>query len=367
MARPTPKFCRGQHRITAIPSTGPHTPPTAALAKAVHTPADVPVAEVPAADIHGDVAAARRVLDHARAGLDALGGSLGAGFVAALDILGRVTGRAIVSGMGKSGHVGRQIAATLASTGTPAFFVHAAEASHGDLGMIAPGDAVLALSNSGETPELADLISYTRRYGIPLIAVTSRERSALAEAADALLLLPNVGEACPLGLAPTTSTTLMIALGDAIAVALLERRGFTADNYKVFHPGGQLGRKLYKVRDLMHAGAEMPLVGPATPMSDVVLVMTQKTFGVAGVVDGSGRLVGIVTDGDLRRHIGGDLFSLTASDIMTKAPKSTGSNVLAAEAMRRMNEWKITSIFVVENQKPVGIIRMHDILRAGAI
>ena len=269
--------------------------------------------------------------------------------------------------MGKSGHIGRKIAATLASTGTPAFFVHAAEASHGDLGMIASGDAVLALSNSGDTPELADLISYTRRYGIPLIGITSRAGSALAEAADARLILPNVGEACPLGLAPTTSTTLMIALGDALAVALLERRGFTADNYKVFHPGGQLGRKLFKVEDLMHTGAELPLVEPSTPMSEVVLVMTQKTFGVAGVVDGGGRLVGIVTDGDLRRHIGGDLFKLTAGNIMTKWPKTTGRNILAAEAMRRMNDWKITSVFVVEDEKPVGIIRMHDILRAGAL
>ncbi len=318
-------------------------------------------------DTHADIASARRVLEHAKSGLDALGGSLGRKFIAALDILGRVTGRVIVSGMGKSGHVGRKIAATLASTGTPAFFVHAAEASHGDLGMIAAGDAVLALSNSGNTPELADLISYTRRYGIPLIAITSGAGSALAEAADAFLILPNVGEACPLGLAPTTSTTLMIALGDALAVALLERRGFTADNYKVFHPGGQLGRKLFKVEDLMHGGAELPLVGPATPMSEVVLVMTQKTFGVAGVVGDGGRLVGIVTDGDLRRHIGGDLFAHAAGDIMTRSPKFTRRNILAAEAMRRMNEWKITSVFVVEDEKPVGIIRMHDILRAGAL
>jgi arabinose-5-phosphate isomerase len=312
------------------------------------------------------VASARRVLDHAKAGLDALSGSLGQEFCAALDILARVTGRVIVSGMGKSGHVGRKIAATLASTGTPAFFVHAAEASHGDLGMIASGDAVLALSNSGETPELAGLISYTRRYGIPLVAFTSRAGSTLANAADVALLLPPVGEACPLGLAPTTSTTLMIALGDTIAVALLERRGFTADNFKVFHPGGQLGRNLYKVDDLMHTGDELPLVTPATNMSDVVLVMTNKTFGVAGVVD-DGKLVGIVTDGDLRRHIGGDLFKLSAADIMTPAPKVTTRHILAAEAMRRMNEWKVTSVFVVEDEQPVGILRMHDILRAGAL
>jgi len=328
------------------------------------TPSQTP--SVKAANPAADVASARRVLDHAKAGLDVLGAGLGASFIAALDILSKVTGRVIVSGMGKSGHVGHKIAATFASTGTPAFFVHAAEASHGDLGMIAASDAVLAISNSGETPELADLISYTRRFGIPLVAITSRARSSLAEAADAALLLPDVGEACPLGLAPTTSTTLMLALGDAIAVALLERRGFTADDFKVFHPGGQLGRKLFKVEDLMHTGDELPLVTPATSMSDVVLVMTKKTFGVAGVIDG-GQLAGIVTDGDLRRHITGDLFKLTAGDIMTKAPKTTGRNILAAEALRRMNEWKVTSVFVVENNKPVGILRMHDILRAGAV
>ncbi len=307
------------------------------------------------------------MLDHAKAGLDALAGSLGDNFVAALDIFGNVAGRVVVSGMGKSGHVGRKIAATLASTGMPAFFVHAAEASHGDLGMIAAGDAVLAISNSGETPELADLISYTRRYGIPLVAITSRARSTLAEAADVQLLLPDVGEAGVLGLPPTTSTTLMIALGDAIAVALLERKGFTADNFKVFHPGGQLGRKLYKVADLMHRGDELPLVQPTTNMSDVVLMMTKKIFGVAGVVDSAGHLVGIVTDGDLRRHIGDALFKMTAGDIMTKTPRTTTANILAVEAVRRMNEWKVTSAFVVEDGKPIGILRLHDILRSGAV
>ena len=313
-----------------------------------------------------DLASARRVLEHARGGLEALAQNLGDPFVAALDRLAGVTGRVIVSGVGKSGHVGRKIAATMASTGTPAFFVHAGEASHGDMGMIAAGDAVIAISNSGEAGELRDLVAYTRRFGIPLIAITSRPGSMLAQDADVVLVLPPVGEACPLGLAPTTSTTLTIALGDALAVALLERRGFTADDYKVFHPGGQLGRKLYKVEDLMHGGEELPLVPPGTPMSDVVLVMTQKTFGVAGVVDQAGRLVGIVTDGDLRRHIA-DLLRHTAADIMTKAPKFVSRTMLAAEAMRRMNEWKITSVFVVDNGKPVGILRMHDILRAGAV
>jgi arabinose-5-phosphate isomerase len=268
--------------------------------------------------------------------------------------------------MGKSGLVGQKIAATLASTGTPAFFVHAAEASHGDLGMIASGDAVLAISNSGETPELADLVSYTRRFGIPLVAVTGRAKSTLAEAADAVLLLPDVGEACPLGLAPTTSTTMMLALGDSIAVALLERRGFTAEDFKTFHPGGQLGRKLFKVADLMHTGGEVPLVPPSQAMAEVVPYMTSKTFGVAGVVGGDGKLMGIVTDGDLRRHIT-DLFKHTAADIMTKTPRTVGPGILAAEALRRMNEWKVTCVFVVDEGKPVGILRMHDVLRAGAV
>ncbi len=298
-------------------------------------------------------------------GLDALAQNLGDAFTSGLDILSKVTGRVIVSGVGKSGHVGRKIAATMASTGTPAFFVHAGEASHGDMGMIAPGDAVIAISNSGEAGELRDLVAYTRRFGIPLLAITSRPKSTLAQGADVVLALPPVGEACAIVEAPTTSTTLTLALGDALAVALLERRGFTADDYKVFHPGGHLGRKLFKVEDLMHAGSELPLVFADAPMSEVVLIMTQKTFGVAGVTDKDGHLIGIVTDGDLRRHIGGNLFALKASDVMTRTPKFTARNMLAAEALRRMNEWKITSVFVVDDNKPVGILRMHDVLRAG--
>jgi arabinose-5-phosphate isomerase len=320
------------------------------------------------ADAGKDLAAAKHVLDQARAGIDALSAGLGAPFLACLDTLSAVTGRVIVSGVGKSGHVGRKIAATLASTGTPAFFVHAGEANHGDMGMIARGDAVIAISNSGEAGELKDLVAYTRRFGIPLIAITSREKSSLALGSDIVLVLPPVAEACPLGLAPTTSTTMTLVLGDAIAVALLERRGFTADDYKVFHPGGQLGRKLYKVDELMHQGAELPLVTEVTKMSDVVLTMTNKTFGVAGVTDKAGKLIGIVTDGDLRRHIGkGDLFAMTAADVMTRGPKTTHRTMLAAEAMRRMNEAKITSMFVVEDGAPVGILRMHDIFRAGAV
>ncbi len=318
---------------------------------------------------HTDAATARRVLDYAKQGLEALSAGLGTDFIAALDTFSAVTGRVIVTGVGKSGHVGRKIAATLASTGTPAFFVHAGEASHGDLGMVTKGDAVLAISNSGEASELHDILGYCKRFDIALVAITSKATSTLAQAATTVLLLPPVPEACTVTSAPTTSTTMTLALGDAIAVALLERRGFNADDFKVFHPGGQLGRKLFKVEDLMHQGDELPLVAPQTPMSEVVLTMTKKTFGVAGVADPSGKLVGIVTDGDLRRHIGNSaLFTLPAADVMTKSPKTVARNVLAAEAMRRMNDWKITSVFVVdETQKAVGILRMHDILRAGAI
>ncbi len=326
-----------------------------------------PKAASPSTSHAADLASARRVLEHARVGIDALAQSLGGAFTSGLDILSKVTGRVIVSGVGKSGHVGRKIAATMASTGTPAFFVHAGEASHGDMGMIAPGDAVIAISNSGEAGELRDLVAYTRRFGIPLLAITSRPGSTLAQGADVVLALPPVGEACAIVEAPTTSTTLTLALGDALAVALLERRGFTADDYKVFHPGGHLGRKLFKVEDLMHAGSELPLVSPDAPMSEVVLVMTQKTFGVAGVVDKDGQLIGIVTDGDLRRHIADNLLTLKASDVMTRTPKFTARNILAAEALRRMNEWKINSAFVVDDGKPVGILRMHDVLRAGVV
>lgn len=334
---------------TAISSIGPHKTP------------------VPGKNATtDDVAAGRRVLEHAKAGLQVLSDGLGAPFVAAVGIFSAVTGRVVVTGIGKSGHVGRKIAATLASTGTPAFFVHAGEASHGDLGMVAKGDAILAISNSGEVTELHDILAYAKRFDIPLVAITSKPASTLAQAASVVLLLPPVAEACTITSAPTTSTTMTLALGDALAVALLERRGFTADDYRVFHPGGQLGRKLLKVEQLMHAGDELPLVAPSTPMSDVVLVMTRKTFGVAGVVDAAGRLVGIVTDGDLRRNLN-NIFTLTAADVMTMAPKTMPPTAFAAEAMRRMNEWKVTSTFVVDDEKPVGILRMHDILRAGAV
>ncbi|MCB2108433.1 MAG: KpsF/GutQ family sugar-phosphate isomerase [Rhodobacteraceae bacterium] len=312
------------------------------------------------------VESARHVFALAGEAIAALAGSVGADFTACIDLIAAGTGRVIVSGMGKSAHVGHKIAATLASTGTPAFFVHAAEASHGDLGMIAENDIVLALSNSGETAELADLIAHTRRFGNKLIAMTGKRTSSLGQAADIVLELPPLNEACPLGMAPTTSTTAMIAFGDAIAVALMERRGFSHEDYKVFHPGGKLGRRLLKVGDLMHVGDEMPLIKPDTAMPETILEMTRKTFGIAGVVE-NGKLIGVVTDGDLRRHMSADLFKSTAAGVMTRNPKTTGANILAAEAVRRMNEWKIACLFVVDEGKPVGIIRLHDILRAGAV
>jgi len=314
-----------------------------------------------------DLAVARRVLAAEAEALGVMAGRLGADFSKALDLLTRSEGgRVIVTGMGKSGHVGRKIAATLASTGTPAMYVHPAEASHGDLGMITKHDALLALSNSGETVELTDIVTYSRRYDIPLVAITSRTESSLAEAADLALILPDVGEACPMGLAPTTSTTLMLALGDALAVALLERKGFSSADFQIYHPGGKLGRQLMKVADLMHEGDAVPLVEPERPMSDVLLVITQKSFGCVGVVDPAGGLLGIITDGDLRRHMQSGLVGRLAAEVMTPNPLTIRPGILAAEALRIMNAKKITSLFVVgEDKKPVGILHLHDCLRAG--
>lgn len=295
----------------------------------------------------------------------ALDGALGAAILHALDLIEAATGRIIVSGMGKSGHVARKIAATMASVGTPAYYVHPGEASHGDLGMITRADAVIALSNSGETQELGDIAGYCARFSIPLIALTGRANSTLAEAATVALVLPPAPEACPLGLAPTTSTTMMLALGDALAVALLERRGFSADDFQVLHPGGKLGRKLLRVSDLMHSGEAMPLAAPDAPVSDVVIEMSGKRLGCAGIVDPTGKLQGIITDGDLRRNMGDDLFRRRASDIMTRAPLTTRPEALAAEALGLMNARKVTSLFVVRDGRPVGVVHMHDLLREG--
>jgi arabinose-5-phosphate isomerase len=311
-----------------------------------------------------DLAAARRVFEIEAAGLQAAADSLDGRFSAALDALDSIKGRVIVSGMGKSGHIANKIAATMASTGTPAFFVHPAEASHGDLGMITRDDAMIAISNSGDTVELSDLIAHTRRFSIPLIAITSSGSSQLADAADVVLELPQAEEACPMGLAPTTSTTMTLALGDALAIALLERRGFTANDFQLLHPGGQLGKKLLKVADIMHKADEIPVATPQDPMSAVLITMTAKRFGCVGVIE-SGILSGIITDGDLRRHMAPGLLDQTAGNVMTPAPMTIRSQILAIEALGIMNEHTITSLFVVDDGKLVGIVHIHDILHSG--
>jgi arabinose-5-phosphate isomerase len=315
---------------------------------------------------HRHIEAARRVLATEIAGLTALAASLDRAFVEVIETLAQATGRLIVTGMGKSGHIARKIASTLASTGTPALFVHPAEASHGDLGMIAPGDAVIALSNSGDTAELAHVLAYTRRFRIPLVALTRRSESALADAADVALVLPASAEACTLGLAPTTSTTMMLALGDAIAVALLERKGFSTEDFQTLHPGGQLGRQLLRVADIMHEGEAVPLVKRGTSMADTILIITTKSFGCAGVIDEAGRLIGIITDGDLRRHMGSKLLAALVETVMTQTPKTIRPQALAAEALGQMNAQAITSLFVVDDTwHPLGILHIHDCLRAG--
>jgi arabinose-5-phosphate isomerase len=313
----------------------------------------------------GDLASARRVLRLEATGIDSLARELDEKFVRALNLLSRMTGRVIVTGMGKSGHVARKIAATLASTGTPAVFVHPAEASHGDLGMVTRADVVIALSNSGETPEMADLVTYAKRFSIPLIAMTSRAASTLAEAADVVLVLPDTPEACPMGLAPTTSTTMMLALGDALAVALLERKGFSAEDFHLLHPGGKLGRKLLRVSSIMHTGDAVPLVHGDTSMADTLILITAKSFGCVGIVDDQGRIQGIITDGDLRRHMSADLLKLSAREVMTAQPKTIRPDALASEALGVMNTLSITTLFVVDDGRPVGIVHIHDCLRAG--
>ena len=311
-----------------------------------------------------DVARGRAVLRQEIMGLEELSKSLNASFSQAVACLSAIKGRVIVTGMGKSGHVARKIAATMASTGTLAHFVHPGEASHGDLGMISQDDAVLALSNSGETAELSDIIGYCKRFSIPLIGVVRREKSMLVKDADIAIILPAIPEASPTD-APTTSTTMMMALGDALAVALLERRGFTRYDFSVFHPGGKLGKAFIRVNNLMHSGKELPLVTAKTPMREALLVITAHRFGCVGVVDAKGHLSGIVTDGDLRRHMSSSLLNRKVVDIMTKKPLTIRSQALAVEALAVMNNKSITSLFVVDNKKPVGIIHIHDCLRAG--
>ena len=314
-----------------------------------------------------DAAAARRVFDFAGEAIRSLSEALDGAFTQAVDILLSVKGRVIVSGMGKSGHIARKIAATFASTGTPAQFIHPAEASHGDLGALTRQDALLMLSWRGETAELSDLITYAKRFRIPLIGMASNAESTLLQASDVALVLPPAREACPMGLAPTTSTTLMLVLGDALAVALMERRGFSADQYRDFHPGGSLGRALIRVGDLMHTGDEIPLVGEKEAVPRVLIAIAEHRFGCVGVIDKNGALVGIITDGDLRRHMGGDILERKAAEIMTRAPKVARPDQLAAEALALMNEKKITQLFVLDakSKKPAGILHIHDCLRAG--
>ncbi|WP_454616792.1 KpsF/GutQ family sugar-phosphate isomerase [Bradyrhizobium cenepequi] len=295
----------------------------------------------------------------------ALRSDLGAAFAAAAEMIRSAKGRLIVTGLGKSGHIGRKVAATFASTGTPAFFVHAAEASHGDLGMITADDVILALSWSGEQPEMKNLISYAARFSIPVIAMTAEKESSLSKAADIALTLPKAREACPHNLAPTTSSLMMLALGDALAIALLEGRGFTSTDFSVLHPGGKLGAMLKYTRDLMHAGEALPLKPLGTRMSDALVEMTSKGFGCVGIVDRRGHLVGIVTDGDLRRHMRSDLMTAVVDEIMTRNPKTIGRDTLAGEALELLNAAKVTALIVIDAGKPVGIVHFHDFLRAG--
>lgn len=315
------------------------------------------------------IAVGRRVLAAEAEALTAQSAALDAAFARAVDLLAGAEGRIICTGMGKSGHVARKIAATFASTGSSAFFVHPAEASHGDLGMITPQDVIVALSKSGEARELGDVLAYAKRFSIPLIALTAEADSALGRSADAMLRLADTGEATAEVNAPTTSTTLQMALGDALAVALLERRGFKPSDFHVFHPGGKLGAMLRTVGDLMHGIDELPLVDAATPMKDALLVMTEKRWGIVGVTDAAGRLTGAITDGDLRRHIDG-LLTHAAGEVMTPGPKKTvPPAMLASEALALMSDPApaVTVLFVVDGGKPVGILHVHDILRAGVM
>jgi arabinose-5-phosphate isomerase len=316
------------------------------------------------------IASALRTLEAEGGGVEALAAAirdrLGPAFITAIDLIRASQGRVIVTGMGKSGHVGRKIAATFASTGTPALFVHPGEASHGDLGMIANNDVILALSWSGETAELKNLTDYSRRFRIGLIAITANPDSTLAKTADVVLAMPQAREACPHNLAPTTSSLMQLALGDALAIALLESHGFTATDFGLLHPGGKLGALLKVVRDLMHSGASVPLAPLGTAMSDAILEMSTKGFGCVGITDARGLLVGIITDGDLRRHMRNNLLDARVDEIMTREPKTVRPDQLISETLDILNSLKVTALFAVEAGKPVGVIHVHDLLRAGA-
>ncbi|WP_421916431.1 KpsF/GutQ family sugar-phosphate isomerase [Mesorhizobium sp.] len=321
-------------------------------------------------DRRASIASALRTVATEQAGIAALAAALENGLAEplaqAVDLVSKISGRVIVTGVGKSGHIGSKIAATFASTGTPAFFVHPAEANHGDLGMIARDDAIIALSWSGESKELQGIVAYSRRFSIPLIAVTAGETSALARAADVVLLLPRVPEACPHGLAPTTSTLLQLVMGDALAIALLEARGFTPDHFRTFHPGGQLGANLTQIREIMHVGERLPLVVSGTGMQDAILELSRKGFGCVAVTSADGALIGIITDGDIRRHIGSDLLAMTVDQVMTRGPKTARPDTLVATALQTINTSAITSLMVVEGTRPIGLVHLHDLLRIGA-
>lgn len=321
-------------------------------------------------DATAAIASATRTLEAEKEALIALEAALKGGlaqpFADAVEIIAGISGRVIISGVGKSGHIGSKIAASLSSTGTPTFFVHPVEANHGDLGMITPGDAIIALSWSGESPELKGIVAYARRFSIPLIAITAGEQSALARESTVVLALPRVREACPHNLAPTASTLLQLVIGDALAVALLEARGFTPDNFRTFHPGGQLGANLRRIGDVMHTGDEVPLVVSGTRMGDAILEISRKGFGCVGIIDHDQALIGIITDGDLRRHMNSDLLTMAVDEVMTRNPKTIAPSLLAAAALQIVNSSSITALMVVEEGKPVGIVHLHDLLRIGA-
>ena len=315
--------------------------------------------------IEKDLEEAKRVLSNESNAINQLAKSLGKNYVEAIDKLDKVKGRVIFTGIGKSGHVARKMASTFSSTGVPSYFVHPSEASHGDLGIIDFSDAVVVISNSGETPEISDLVEYTKRHKIPLITITSNLDSLIAEQSDIALLLPKVKEACPMGLAPTTTTTMTMALGDAMAINLMARRNFSANDFKLRHPGGKLGKQLLKVSDIMHKEEEVPVTKKTSLMSDVIIQMTAKSFGCVAVLDERKLLAGIITDGDLRRHMSDKLLQQLAEEVMTPEPKSIRPIALASEAVAIMNELEITNLFVTENNFVVGIIHIHDCLRAG--
>ena len=312
-----------------------------------------------------DIECAVKTIDREIDTIQKLKQSLNETFTQALDVMQNAKGRIIITGMGKSGHIGKKIAASLASTGTPSFFVHPAEASHGDLGMITEDDVVVAISNSGESKELVDILNYCKRFGIKLIAITKNPESSLGKAGDIVLQLPNNGEACPLGLAPTSSTTATLVLGDILTAGLIERKGFTKADFNARHPGGKLGSILQKVSDLMHTGAEMPILEEHSDMQRVLLEMTSKRLGCVGFINSDGELTGMLTDGDLRRCLSPQILQEKAINLMTKNPKTISKDAMASEAMKIMHDKKITNIFVLENQKPIGVIHIHDLLNNG--